>query len=280
VSKTIDGTWVSYSGSARIVLAVVLGAVVAGVVYGATRLRRPAELPKPGQTAKSFLVLAWLLAIIAFLICAAHYVVALRHHHLLRALPPHPITPVTSVCAAVSFVTILILTRSHDRGVRLASAAIGAIAAPMVFEFPFDLIVMARTYPPIPPNPALYRVLFFAPLFLVEFATLSFLTFVPPVRLTRATCSSFALMLAVFAGWALCDGFAFPSTPGPFAFNAISKILAFATTLTLFLPQSVASTDSTDQSPSRAWSAIADERCILVTWRHAPDHEKLETTQP
>ena len=30
------------------------------------------------------------------------------------------------------------------------SAAIAAMAAPMVFELPFDLIVMARTYPPIP----------------------------------------------------------------------------------------------------------------------------------
>ena len=109
-------------------------------------------------------------------------------------------------------------------------------AAPMVFEFPFDLIVMARTYPPIPPDPAMYRVLFFAPLFLVEFATLSFLTFAPMARLTRATVFSFALMLAVFAAWAL-SGFAFPGTPGPFAFNVLSKILAFTTALTLFLPQ-------------------------------------------
>ena len=46
----------------------------------------------------------------------------------------------------------------------------------MVFELPFDLIVMARTFPPIPPNPALYRVLFFAPLFAIEITTLALLT--------------------------------------------------------------------------------------------------------
>jgi hypothetical protein len=74
-------------------------------------------------------------------------------------------------------------------------------------------------------------------LFLVEFATLSLLALAPMARLTRATAFCFALMLAVFAAWALSDGFAFPATPGPLAFNALSKILAFATALTLFLPQ-------------------------------------------
>ena len=41
---------------------------------------------------------------------------------------------------------------------------------------------------------------------------------------------------AVFAVWALV-GFGYPSAPVPFAFNAISKLLAFVTVLTLFLPQ-------------------------------------------
>ena len=237
MTRTVDGTWVSYSGTARIDLAIVLVAVAAGLVYAGTRLRRPVRLPKPGEAATAIMVVAWLLAIAAFLACAAQYVSAMRQHHLLHALPPHPITSVTGACAVAIFVTILIVTRPHDWPVRLASAAVGAMAAPMIFEFPFDLIVMARTYPPIPPDPALYRVLFFAPLFLVEFATLSFLAFVPTARLTRATVFSFALMLAVFAAWALSDGFAFPATAGPFAFNVLSKILAFATALTLFLPQ-------------------------------------------
>jgi hypothetical protein len=236
VTKTVDGTWVSYSGTARIDLAIVLLAAAAGMVYAGTRLRRPVRLPRPSETATAIMVVAWVLAITAFLACAGGYVSAMRQHHLLNTLPPHPITPVTSACAVVIFVTILIIARSHSWPVRLTSAAVGAIAAPMIFEFPFDLIVVARTYPPIPPDPALYRVLFFAPLFLVEFATLSFLTFAPMVRLTRATAFSFALMLTVFAAWAL-SGFAFPATPGPFAFNVLSKIVAFITALTLFIPQ-------------------------------------------
>jgi hypothetical protein len=105
----------------------------------------------------------------------------------------------------------------------------------MVFELPFDLIVMARTFPPIPPNPALYRVVFFAPLFAVEITTLALLTWSPMVRLTRATFVAFALMLAVFAVWALA-GFGYPATPLSYALNVVSKLLAFATVLALFLP--------------------------------------------
>jgi hypothetical protein len=235
MAKTIDGTWVSYSGMAKVDLALVLVAAAAGVVYAGTRLRRPVRLPRPGETATGIMVVAWVLAIVTFLICAVAYVGAMRQHHLLAALPSDPIAPVTGACVVAIFIAILIAARSHGWRVRLVSAAVGAIAAPMVFEFPYDLIVMARTYPPIPPDPALYRIMFFAPLFLAELATLSFLAFAPMVRLTKATCCSFALMLAVFAAWAL-SGFAYPATPGLFAFNALSKILAFATALTLFLP--------------------------------------------
>ena len=131
---------------------------------------------------------------------------------------------------------IIISRRSPGFGTRLASGAIGAIAAPMIFELPFDLIVMARTYPPIPPDPALYRALFFVPLFLIEITTLLLLRLSPMVRLTRATFFSFALMLGVFAVWAL-SGFGYPSAPLPTALNIVSKILAFVTVLTLFLPQ-------------------------------------------
>jgi hypothetical protein len=84
----------------------------------------------------------------------------------------------------------------------------------MIFELPFDLIVMARTYPSIPPDPALYRALFFAPLFLIGITTLLLLGLSPMVRLTRATFISFALMLGVFAVWAL-SGSATRRLPAP-----------------------------------------------------------------
>jgi len=230
------GTWVSYGGAARIVLAVVLVAAAAGVAYAGTQLPLPFRLPRPSETAKTFIPVIWGVAIIAFLVCLPIYVRQARREHLYHGAPPTPIFPITATCAVVIFVVILRLSRSHGRPVMLMSAAIGAAAAPMIFEFPFDLIVMTRTYPPLAPDPALYRALFFAPLFLVEFTTLALLTLCPAVKLTRATFFAFASMLAVFAVWALF-GFAFPSAPAPYALNVLSKILAFAVALSLFLPQ-------------------------------------------
>jgi hypothetical protein len=149
--------------------------------------------------------------------------------------------PVTAACMIALFIGILYLGRSLSKeddaaGRWLGSAFIGAIAAPMIFELPFDLIVMTRTYPAVTPDPALYRVLFFTPLFLAEITTLALLSLSPLVRVCRMTFFAFALMLLTFAVWALF-GLGYPSAPLPFTFNATSKVVAFVVALSLFLPQ-------------------------------------------
>ena len=229
------GTWVSYGGAARVGLALVLLAAAGGLAYAGTRLPLPARAARPSRAAAIFMVLTWVLAIATLLICVIVYAQLARHGHIAKVPPANPITPVTFIGAAAVFAVILI-SSTHRPWTRLASAAVGAMAAPMIFELPFDLIVMARTFPPIPPDPALYRALFFLPLFLVEVTTLSLLTLSPMVRLSRATFISFALMLIVFAAWGL-SGFAYPSAPVPIALNVLSKLLAFGVTLSLFLPQ-------------------------------------------
>jgi hypothetical protein len=130
---------------------------------------------------------------------------------------------------------IAIMHNSRGWRVALGSAVIGALAAPWVFEVPFDLIIMTRTAA-IPPDPAAYRILFFAPLLAVGVTTVLRLTTSPVVRLSRPTLWCFAAMLAVWAVWALV-GFAYPSAPIPFALNVVSKILAFAATLSMFVPE-------------------------------------------
>jgi hypothetical protein len=239
------GTWYPYVGSARIVLALVLVVVAAAIMYLGTRLRLPVRLPRPSQPLTLALFVTWFLAIAAFLVCLAIYVAQLQHEHAAHAAhaaPANPITPVTDLAVVVTFLVILLSSRRYSRGTRLAGAVIGAIVAPMIFELPFDLIVMARTYPPVLPDPAAYRVLFFAPLFLIELTTLALLTLSPLVRVRRLTFFGFALMLAVFAVWAV-PGFDYPSTPLPTALNMVSKLIAFATALTLFLPVSAPSPD-------------------------------------
>jgi hypothetical protein len=232
------GTWVSYGGDARIMLATGLLAVAGGVTLAGIRLPLPVRATRPSPGGRVAMILAWIASIVAFLVCLTIYIRQYIHAYSLTAhtaAPKDPIAPITLTAALVVFF-IIISRPSPGFGTRLASAAIGAMAAPMIFELPFDLIVMARTYPPIPPDPALYRALFFVPLFLIEITTLLLLRLSPMVRLTRATFFSFALMLGVFAVWALA-GFGYPSAPLPTTLNIVSKILAFITVLTLFLPQ-------------------------------------------
>jgi hypothetical protein len=233
------GTWVSYGGDARIWLAIGLLAVAGGVTWAGLRLPLPVRATRPGPAGRAAMIVAWVASIAAFGVGATIYIRQYIHAYNLSApaAPKDPIAPITFSAVVVVFVVIIIISRGSARfWTRLASGAIGAMAAPMIFELPFDLIVMARTYPPIPPDPAGYRALFFVPLLLIEITTLLLLRLSPMVRLRRATFFSFALLLGVFAVWAL-SGFGYPSAPLPTALNIASKILAFVTVLTLFLRQ-------------------------------------------
>jgi hypothetical protein len=230
------GTWVSYGGDARIWLAIGLLAIAGGTTLAGIRLPLPVRFTRPGPAGRVAMIVAWAASIAALLVCVRVYIRQYMNAYGLSApaaAPRNPITPVTLTAAAVVFV-IIFSRRAPRFRTRLAGGVIGAMAAPMIFELPFDLIVMSRSHPVI--DPALYRPLLFGLLFLIEITTLLFLRLSPMVRLTRATFFSFALMLGVFAVWAL-SGFGYPSAPLPTALNIASKILAFITALTLFLPQ-------------------------------------------
>src|SRR6516225_5059010 len=232
---TLNGGWLSYSGDAKIELAVGLLAVAGGTAYAGIRLRRPLRAARPPTSVVVLMFSLWVVALIAFLAGLAIYVKQfVRDYPHITSGVHNPITPVTLLAAASIFG--IIMTRTGWRyQTRLGSAVVAAMAAPMIFELPFDLIVMARTYPALPPDPALYRAVFFTPLFLVELTTLWLLTLSPMVRVRRSTFFCFALMIGVFGIWALF-GFGYPQSALPFTMNVVSKILAFITALTLFLP--------------------------------------------
>jgi hypothetical protein len=232
---THAGTWISYGGTAAIVLAGVLAVTAAAVAYAGFRLVLPAPLPRPGRTFRVLMLILWPLAVLAFPVCEGVYVSQALREHLAITPPADPITPFTLIGIGVIFCVIAMGYNSRGWRIALGSAVIGALAALVIFELPFDLIVMARIYPGIPPDPALYRALFFAPLFLIEVITLALLTLSPVARVSRATLWCFAAMLAVFAVWALF-GFGYPSTPVPTTLNVVSKVLALITALTLFVP--------------------------------------------
>jgi hypothetical protein len=229
--------WASYGGDARTWLALGLLAAAGAAVLAGIRLPLPVRFTQPGPAGRAAMIAAWATSAAALLVCATIYFRQAIHDIRVSgtSAPALRLTilPVTLAAAAVLFV-IIISRRSPDLPTRLASAAIAAIAAPMIFELPFDPIVISRIHMAFPDPPP--WILVYVPLLLVQITTLLLLRLSPMVRLTRATFFSFALMLGVWAAWALA-GFAYPSAPLPIALNIASKILAFVTAFTLFLSQ-------------------------------------------
>ena len=227
------GTWSPYSGLGALLLAVTLLVIAGVLIYLGTRLHRPVGVAQPGRTVGIFLIVIWFLSLASFAVAVGTYVSELFQQVGPVTLPTSPISPVTDLSVLVAFIGIAYLSRHAGLKMALGSAIIGTVAAPLIFELPFDLIVMARTYPP---TPALqYTLLFFLPLFILEIASFSLLTLSPLTKISKLTLFSLGAMFFVFAIWALF-GFSYPSSPIPFALNSISKVLSFVTAITLFLP--------------------------------------------
>jgi hypothetical protein len=252
----IEHGWASYGGTAEIVLVLILAAAAAAVAYAGIRLPLPARPPRPGRTAKIIMLATWVLAIAALLVSVHVYIAQVSRAGLAQAPPANPITPVTLTGVAVLFFVIALAQKASGWRVALGSAVIGAAAGPWIFEIPFDLVIMPRTYPVV--DPGLYRVLLLGLVILVGLTTLALLSFSPAVRLQKATLWCLAGMLALFAVWGLF-GFSYPSAPGPIALNTLSKILALVTALTLFLPQRARS-----KTPQRAQAADISARTGVI----------------
>jgi hypothetical protein len=232
---TESSLWASYGGTARVVLAFILLTAAGGLAYAGTRFRRPVRAARPGRTATICMLLAWVFSGVAFLVCDAITVDLGRHYHATKVVAPaDPIHLVTATAVVILFVIVFIAT-PDGLWMRLTSAVIAAIAAPMIFELPFDLIIMARVNLPSP-DPAWFLAMFFAPFVALELTTLSLLRLSPMVKLSRPAFFSLAAMLLVFAVWALA-GFGYPNAPVPIAMNVTGKILAFVTALSLFFPE-------------------------------------------
>ncbi|MGO8948866.1 MAG: hypothetical protein ACLQUY_14685 [Ktedonobacterales bacterium] len=234
--------WSPLTQTGSIVLATVLFVITGILLYIGTRIHHPLATKRPGLFLGVCLVVIFLVSGIAFLV--AEFVYALT---LIKQLgggtitePANHITPITLACGVVAFFVIVYLTSSRGTSpisqrqfwVAVGSAIVGTIAAPLIFELPFDLIVMGRVYSPTPH--VLFILLYFLPLILVEISSFAMLTFSPFLRVSRLTLFLLAGMFFIFAVWAVFS-FTYASTPIPYACNAISKVLAFAVAVSLFL---------------------------------------------
>jgi hypothetical protein len=222
--------WSPYVGSSSYILAGFLLLVTCVLTYFGFRFRHTIAVKGPGKFLGALLIGCWFLAVIAFLIAVTAYSLAEKQQTIQFRIT-NPITPITFTSAVIAFFVILYLARQSGPRIAIGSAIVGTIAAPMIFELPFDLLVMWHTYPPDPR--VLYTLLYFLPLFVVEILSFALLSFSPVMKLTRYTFFLLAGMFLLFTVWALL-GFAYPSTPIPIALNMLSKVMAFATAVSLF----------------------------------------------
>ncbi|HUI87124.1 MAG TPA: hypothetical protein VLX61_00235 [Anaerolineales bacterium] len=231
------GEWVPYSGNGAVILGSVL-LVIAGVItlFG-TQLRESLRVQRPGKAISGMLVVVWILSILTFLVDVVVYGLQMQQEDLMTGtVPNNPITIYTLSFALLTFLIVFRTNRDNGQKVAFWSAALAAMAGPMIFELPFDLLVMGRTYPPIPPNPGLFRALFFLPLFLIELTTISLMFFSPLFKVSKYTLYALAGMFFVFAIWGFLS-FSFAYTPEFLVLNVVAKALAFVTVVTLFLPE-------------------------------------------
>lgn len=227
------GAWIAYQGGEAVVLAVILAltaAVFAGVGW---RIKHPIALQRPGLAIGSLVFILWLLSMLMLFVALLAYGVQMQEVHVAFEQRKPEIGTVF-YCIATVFI-IAWRTRRFGWKTALYSGLFGAAAAPMLFELPFDLIVMARVYPPLPPNPTLYKALFFCPLFLWEIATIALMAMSPAMRITRGALIALAGMFAVWVVWAAAFGFSYPVETGPWTVNVISKLLCFAAAISLFV---------------------------------------------
>jgi hypothetical protein len=227
------GTWHAYEGVGSIWLAIAL-AIVAGIlIYFAIRLRSPIDFKRPQKSLGVVIVITWILSAFAFLFAAAITGSALVQQAGHITPPVNPITPFTFTFGVMSLFVIVVLTQNLGFRGALGSALVGVIAAPLIFELPFDLIIMGRVYLPSPH--IAFMLLYFLPLISVELLGFAMLMLSPVTKLSRATLLFLAAMFLLFAAWALF-GFAYPSAPLPIVFNVTSKLMAFAASISLFIP--------------------------------------------
>jgi hypothetical protein len=166
--------WLPYEGNAAIFLAIVLLLVAFGFAYAGKHLSMPVAVTRPRGAAAGLLIVIWLLSGYTFFV--AYFVYGLQ----VKLAYPGFVAPRVRVGtffpdAPVTFFVILYLTRRWGWKVALASAFIGTATAPMIFELPFDLIVMTRVNPPLPTHSILYRQVLFLPLFLWELSSFAVL---------------------------------------------------------------------------------------------------------
>ena len=220
-------TWNAYTGYSAILLASVLFLIGAGILIIGRNMRNPIKLPKMPKVIGIIVIVVWILSIL-FVLRIARQIPGNNQPGLASL---GPIFPITIITALASFLIIAYLSRKSGILAAMRDGFVGLCAGPMVFELPYIFIIT-----PMKNNVsnALAAEAFLA-LLVVSCTTLALLAYCRRAKVTRLSAYMLGAMFLVFAAWALLAGFSFPSSPVPFALNALSKILGFAAIVAMFM---------------------------------------------
>jgi hypothetical protein len=219
--------WSPYEGSSVLLLSLALAVGGAALILTGRRMTKEVELPRIGKILGVIVVVIWIFSILTFLRINRDV-----QRYTGSAGNLGPIFPITVISAVCTFAFVAYVSREDGIRSALGRGFLAFIAGPMVFEFPFLLIVIPRVSAPLVP-----ALIFLIPLFTVIFTTLAMLLFSRKVAITKYSMYFYGGMILVFAVWAL-DGYSYPSNPTSFLLNAISKVLGFAAVGSLFVTRS------------------------------------------
>jgi hypothetical protein len=223
VATNLTIVWSPYGGSDSLLLSLLLALIAAGLVFLGWKMRKEIKLPKMGKIVGLVVIIIWAFSILTFLKINKDY-----SRYTGAATNLGPIFPITLLTAFCAFGYVAYVSRRGGFGSLLGNGFLAFIAGPMVFEFPFVLIVIPRVKAPLIPE-----IIFLTPLFTIIFTTLALLLLSRRIAITKYSVYFLAGMIFIFAIWAL-EGYSYPTNPVSFTLNAISKVLGFACVAALF----------------------------------------------
>ena len=226
-STLVVVSWAPYTGPSVLYLSSLLLLISAGLaLFSRRKVNKDIRLPRMGRVTGIVVAIVWAFSILTFLKINRDLA-----RYTGSAGNLGPIFPITVGSAICTFIYVAYLCRHEGALSALSNGFLAFIGGPMIFEFPFLMIVIPRVR--APPVTAL---IFLVPLFTIIITTLSLLLLSRNVALTRRSLYFFSAMIFTFAIWAL-DGYSYPSNPTSFTLNAIAKMLGFACIATLFQPK-------------------------------------------
>ena len=146
-NTVIQGSWKPYTFPQSVILAFILLIVGIGLVFLGRRLKHSIEVPHPGKRLKIAMITVWALLIL-FILGVIVFNRIGRTAIGTGRTGIGPIFPITLACAVGAFIYIAYISRHDGILTALGRAFVCAAAGPMVFEFPFDMIVIPQIKAP------------------------------------------------------------------------------------------------------------------------------------